>query len=853
MTPPPVLADLRALVTQRMAGLHAALLDQADDALFDLASRSSANRDQQDFLDAMRELRRERSTISQRLRSAVQADFDGQEQSEEDAETLSDELSLIAIDDLELQLASDRLAATLERQYGRQLHGLARAMQRLTGVERPPLSPLALAQSLAKALSPLQVPLTGQLVILKLFERQLGSELGGLLEQLQGKLAEHGIEVEQAVGPPRVIRQASRRAEPPSSDEDSASADSEESTQDQPSAGDGAETAEPSSAASNAAGQASSSGSVVLLHALRDMFSSYFSGSSEHEQAAAPAGDATHRGLPDRSRLGASESGAAAGSASRARAPGDIQSMPAPVAAEQVLAALAYMQQTPPPGLFRAVDDRNAELGDLLKFELLHCARETLGLSIAGGLRRADAQGLTLVGMLFDVLLDQGDFSDAIRRQLISVSVPYAKVALLDQQMFAHRTHPARRLLNMLADACDGNRGESRTERELLMRVDAVTKRLNKEFDRDIQLFVELEQRFSKVMEQRRQRSHLTERRTAESLKGRERLEDARMTASLEVSSLMGGHQVPEAIEHFVRRDWSHHLAMVLLREGEASEAFRRARRVGIDLMIAVHACAQGAAVPSNLEAKLKPVCQSTGRHGAGEIIQALQALRSGAACISQQPPAEAIADNQDTQQSIQRRLQALRGPTPAASPASDLKVAPPTLKPLPSTGSAVPGQSAARRPAPANAAALDELPVAEEIDAALSESGFEIVEAPAARVAGSPEISGDLILQIDATQVSPADVERINGLKPGQWVDLVDAEGVHHAAKLSWVSPISQRILFVNRSGARLCLLTPPEAAALITQGKLRPHSADQAFDRALVNVLERIRENAEYANPPP
>ena len=779
--------------------------------------------------------------MAQRLREAVLADFDGSEPVAEASAPALEQLSLIAIGDLELQLAAERLAASLERQHGRGLQDLALAMQRVHGQERPPLNPLALAQGLIQALGPLHVPLAGQLVILKLFERQLGTELAALLAALGAKLAEHGIQVSAQPRPkPRVIRQASSGGGQRAVASQNADAPTEPS---EPEADHGwsPETVEPLDQRDRAE-EAATSGSIVLLNALRDMFSGYFGSHGNGQAGSVELGSSAQPGEGLAAPAGTNRTGGRRS-----------ESGPAPLNQEQVLSALAYMQQHPPSGLFRAVDDRSAELGDFLKFELLHCARDILGLPIGGGLLQADAQGLTLVGMLFDVLLDQGDFSNGVRHQLIAISVPYTKVALLDQQMFAHRSHPARRLLNMLAEACDGNQGETRTERELLLRVEAVIKRLNKEFDRDNEIFSELEQRFSRVMSQREQRSNLLERRTAESLKGRERLEDARMLASLEVSSLMGGHQVPEPIEHFMRHDWSHHLAMVVLREGEDSEAFRNARRIGVDLMIAMHACAQGAAVPAHLAAKLKPVMQSTGGHGIDEVVEALKVLASGtpssaAAVVIDQVGGDTAAD----QQAIQRRLLAMRDQRAEAaglSPAKRTTTEPPANQEAAAAGSE---QTTVELPEPALEIDATQSEAAAHADGSGNGNGFEIVEAPiTVAAAGSTEHSGDLQLMIDATQVSPGGVEQVNALKPGQWVDLIDAQGTHHAAKLSWISPMSQRILFVNRGGSRLCLLSPAEAAALITQGKMKPHAADQPFDRALVDVLSRIRENAEFAHP--
>ena len=52
--------------------------------------------------------------------------------------------------------------------------------------------------------------------------------------------------------------------------------------------------------------------------------------------------------------------------------------------------------------------------------------------------------------------------------------VPFVKVALLDRRMFVQKTHPAARLLNVLAEACEGNSGESAAERTLMAKVEEV-------------------------------------------------------------------------------------------------------------------------------------------------------------------------------------------------------------------------------------------------------------------------------------------------------------------------------------------------------------------------------------------
>ena len=59
---------------------------------------------------------------------------------------------------------------------------------------------------------------------------------------------------------------------------------------------------------------------------------------------------------------------------------------------------------------------------------------------------------------------------------------------------------------------------------------------------------------------------------------------------------------------------------------------------------------------------------------------------------------------------------------------------------------------------------------------------------------------------------------------------------------KLSWVSPISSRLLFVNRRGVRFCVASPEELAVMVRLGRLRAHVDDGAFDSAMQGVIDRL-----------
>jgi hypothetical protein len=64
---------------------------------------------------------------------------------------------------------------------------------------------------------------------------------------------------------------------------------------------------------------------------------------------------------------------------------------------------------------------------------------------------------------------------------------------------------------------------------------------------------------------------------------------------------------------------------------------------------------------------------------------------------------------------------------------------------------------------------------------------------------------------------------ERVRALRVGDWLQLLATSGRMEPAKVSWVSPISSRLLLVNRRGVRVLTASTEELAAMVKQDKAR------------------------------
>ena len=65
--------------------------------------------------------------------------------------------------------------------------------------------------------------------------------------------------------------------------------------------------------------------------------------------------------------------------------------------------------------------------------------------------------------------------------------------------------------------------------------------------------------------------------------------------------------------------------------------------------------------------------------------------------------------------------------------------------------------------------------------------------------------------------------LERVHALGVGDWLQLLTSSGRMEPAKVSWISPISSRLLLVNRRGVRVLTASTAELAAMVKLGKAR------------------------------
>lgn len=696
------------------------VLGRADDWLFDLAQKEGAVAGSPQ-IDAMRTLRLARASMERSFLMHFENGFDALHRKIVPTDQSNRVLSLVEEDQLEAQLASEVVIEGITRAHGPALDAVEARFGIMIGTNKldpalNPLSAVSLANGVSASQSEVSLPDNLRLVLFKLYERELVQSLGTLLTELNARLSAAGILPE--LGNPRPVEGGGGAA--------------------QPQAPAPAQAHAPAPAVHHEApdDRAMFDALCGLLHSWRPHVGD--------------TGGAVSAGIPG------------LGGGNRR-----------PMAMPELVSVLSLMQSQVPHAVEQAMASPEASLSMLMKQEMMRSAGN-IGLP-ADAIKMSpdDEDAVDLVGMLFDVLFDERDFEAQARTLISRLVVPYVKAAVIDRRLFQYKTHPARRLLNSLAEAVEGNKGEGPQERELLGKAEETVDKLVAEFNEDIAIFETLEQELRSFLEQHRRRIELAERRATEAQRGQERLEQARTLAASELNRRTANRNVPTVLYDFLTRCWSHHLSMIALREGPDSASWNSALGVADSLLDLVpqpgRPNRQPGPVLSNLREPIEGVLASSGITGeaAQDMIRSLHSCFDTAAATVTAPASAVVT--------------------------------------------------------PINAA------VAQNVQAA----------------AAVADDSLTMVADKDRFDFNPEDIPVLRALKIGAWVDLAGEDSKLHPAKLSWVSPISSRLMFVNRRGVRVLVASAEELASMKKLGKLVLREQEQVFDQAMHRVMGRLQSD--------
>lgn len=779
---PPLVIATRRTAKHHLKKCLPEFFSQVDDSLFALADKAENNQLQNLYFDAMRETRLKKDAMSNAYRKQLDRLFneslDTAGARHGNAEELGplDQIGLVGDEQLEESLALTNMVSSAEIQYREALYGLTARLDFLIEdqeihKDNNPLRPDVICHAFTAAVDELSGDLKIRLVIYKLFDKHVVQQLDDMYAAINADLIAAGVL-------PRIKTPAQKSAEK--------TATTQRSESDI--------IAEIASAMTQqeAAGQADDPAFTGnLFTSLQHMLSQHRTltgapGAVPTEGVPAAGGNIAMEGAtPTTGMPIASGEPLPAGEASA----GGIALYYAP---QDIVSALSNLQGnsefTRQPALAQGQQDGHQPLSaSLIKTGLTQAINQAVDDSGDRQIGQADTDAIDIVSMLFDFILDDPHIADSIKALIARLQIPLLKVAIIDKEFFAKKTHPARQLLNELAyiGAEDIDTEDAGEENPTLQMVEYVVDRILNEFEDDAELFATLLDEFTRFVEEEREANRLAE----------EILVQARDAVASEIRQRVEDQGIPPFIRALLIDAWKDVLQHIYLRDGGSeSAAWETALKVADDLIWSV-----------------QPKLVVSERQNLIRIIpRVLNGLRDGLTLIAYDHAiTERIFDKLE-----ELHLASLRGGVSA------MQNAPASTKDTTQTADSV-----------------DTAAEANEVPDAADEFIEEII------LASTQAMDWD-----DWDQCDSGYVELIKDMALGTWVEFSDPEMEKRSrGKLAWKCDFTGEYTFVDRKYKVVADLTFKKLLDKFNAGHAQIVEDVPLFDRALDSVINGIKRAME------
>lgn len=240
-------------------------------------------------------------------------------------------------------------------------------------------------------------------------------------------------------------------------------------------------------------------------------------------------------------------------------------------------------------------------------------------------LSRDDGDVFDLLDLLYGEI-EQRLRGDAMISTLLNrLQAPLLHAALQDRSLLEHSGHPARQLLNTVAEAgarwTPTEEVDPQLHEPLRQAVDHVIEHHKVAPD----AFDTANQRLQEHLQNMARKAEVSERRHVEAARGKEKLELAKRRANQAIEASTLDQRLPRFVQTLLSQAWADVLTLTLLRHGEESDAWRRQLAI-TEQIVAANLTGVGATAPCGLDADIEHALTLVGYHAddAGAISRQL-------------------------------------------------------------------------------------------------------------------------------------------------------------------------------------------------------------------------------------
>ncbi len=437
--------------------------------------------------------------------------------------------------------------------------------------ERIPLGPQALCRAMRSASETLQITYDARLLLYRIFEQQVMAKYPRVLEQLDAAMDEEGILRGLNFVPVRArpsLRTQVNEASEKLIDLAETAVKAERQS--------GSAGQAPHSQASHSQAPHSQAPHSQPVHSVRTSESQrpYTTWMGEPDQGDGVGDESEAASLAVIQKLMSGRH--ALISKLRPSHPGGLRQE---LSTQDVFAALGTLQSQP------ASASTSQDLRDI-KQTLLAQARQQRGQGAA--LSQRDNDTFELISMLYGQI-ESEIRADAPAAALIRrLQLPLLRVALQDRAFFVRGRHPARQLLNTVAESAAKWLDKDDYDPQMLLPLQQAVTHVVENYDGDDAVFDAGNAQLQTHLQEQVRKAELLERRHVEAARGKEKLEVAKQRAVDTLNGMIGDQRLAKFVRALLNQAWADVLTLTLLRQGEDSESWRRQVEVTREI---IHAC----------------------------------------------------------------------------------------------------------------------------------------------------------------------------------------------------------------------------------------------------------------------
>ncbi len=187
--------------------------------------------------------------------------------------------------------------------------------------------------------------------------------------------------------------------------------------------------------------------------------------------------------------------------------------------------------------------------GEAIKQALLEDIAKQSGGAVTKRINQIAAKTIDFIELIFDAIIDDDDISDTIKALLLRLQIPVIKASMADPEFFIYDDHPARVLLDKIADV---GVGVTDHDDPVYIRLDKIVTRLINDFDLQTSSFKqaldELNAFIGELEEAARKKEEEAQRQVLR--------EHARNTVLKALRSVTAGKVLPEGVHPLVLKRW---------------------------------------------------------------------------------------------------------------------------------------------------------------------------------------------------------------------------------------------------------------------------------------------------------